>query len=183
MQDDFYTRLESGRIEPITFWKDVVSKWDEMTQDQFYIGLIGMIAKEEREGRYYSPMHHYATHLANVISQQSNIQKQMEKEQQTQSSKADESQLPNELATPDAMIIWDKAKEAGWINDDYSFNGTKYQMAYAAEIMGEALGLKYKWKPFISLWKHKTFAQTRRESKERIGKVERYKEIEEVFSL
>lgn len=183
MYDDFYTALENGRIEPITFWNDKVSKWDEMTQTQFYIGLIGKIAKEEREGRYNSPMHRYAYQLANVISQQSNIQSQMQREQQSLTTDADEPQLPDELVTPNAMQIWDKAKRAGWINDDYTFKGTKYQMAYAAEIMGQTLGLKYKWKPFISLWKHKTFAQTRRESKERFGYVDRAKEIEDAFSL
>lgn len=125
MQDDFYTRLESGRIEPIMFWKDVVSKWDEMTQDQFYIGLIGMIAKEEREGRYYSPMHHYATHLANVISQQSNIQKQMEKEQQTHSTDADKRELPEILRRSDIRKEFDKAIQIGLLTDYYTLKASK----------------------------------------------------------
>lgn len=93
------------------------------------------------------------------------------------------SKLPPELDTPTAHIIWSKAKHNGWINEDYSFNGTKYQMAYAAECMADELKLKYKWKPFEILWNRKHLAQTRRESKERFGKVERDKEIEASFSL
>lgn len=91
--------------------------------------------------------------------------------------------LPPELNTPKAHLIWSKAKHNGWINEDYSFNGTKYQMAYAAECMANALKLKPKWKPFEILWDYKYFPQTRRESKERFGKVERDKEIEASFSL
>lgn len=91
--------------------------------------------------------------------------------------------LPPELNTPQAHIIWSKAKHNGWVNEDYSFNGTKYQMAYAAECMANELKLKPKWKPFELLWGYKYFPQTRRESKERFGKVEQDKEIEASFSL
>lgn len=91
--------------------------------------------------------------------------------------------LPPELDTQQAHLIWSKAKHNGWINDDYSFNGTKYQMAYAAEIMAEALKLKkVKWKPFEMLWKKKNLRQTRNESIDRFGKVDREKEIEKSFS-
>lgn len=183
MYDDFYSALEQGRIEPITLWKDKVSKWTWMEQKQLEIKLIGIYVKEEREGRYGSNLHRYAMNLAKYISQQSNNQRTMEDDQQESSKDADEPQMPVELATPQAMDIWDNAKKAGWINEDYSFNGTKYQMAYAAEIMGEALNLKHKWKPFELLWNYKYFSQTRNESKNRIGKVDRAKDIELAFSL
>lgn len=93
------------------------------------------------------------------------------------------SKLPPELDTPKAHIIWSKAKHNGWVNEDYSFNGTTYQRALAAECMANALKLKYKWKPFEVLWNCKHLAQTRHESKERFGKVEQDKEIEASFSL
>lgn len=183
MYDDFYSALEKGRIEPITFWKDKVSKWTCMEQINLEIELVAKYAKEEREGRYGSDLYRYAKNLANYISQQINLQRTMEREQQAYTTNANTMILPDELSTPDAMKIWDKAKKAEWVNNDYTFNGTKYQMAYAAEVMGTALNLKYKWKPFETLWNYKYFSQTRRESKERIGKVERDKEIEEAFSL
>lgn len=183
MYDDFYSALEQGRIEPITLWKDKVSKWTQEEQTRLEIELIGKVAKEEREGRYGSDLHRYAMQLANYISQQSNFQRQREQERQTLSTNADKLQMPIELTTPQAMKIWYKAKKAGWINDDYSFNGTKYQMAYAAEIMGDSLMLKPKWRPFELLWGYKYFSQTRNESKNRIGKVDRDKDIESAFSL
>lgn len=92
-------------------------------------------------------------------------------------------ELPAELATENALKYWRKAQAAGWVKDDFSFNGTRYQMAYFAEAMGERLELKNnrKWVPFKELWKFDKFAQTRRESKERFGKVENSKEIDSLF--
>lgn len=89
--------------------------------------------------------------------------------------------LPAELATETAMKYWRKARAADWVNADYSFNGTRPQMAYFAEIMAEKLGLKYKWRPFIKLWKYRYLAQERKRSRDLIGKVEEEKEIERIF--
>ena len=89
--------------------------------------------------------------------------------------------LPDQLNTNEAMKYWERAKQAGFVNKDYSFNGTNYQMAYFAERFGEKLKLKNKWKPFIELWHFKYFPQTRRESTERFGYVERQQEIDQIF--
>lgn len=90
-------------------------------------------------------------------------------------------QLPEELDTPEAREIFDKAIGAGFMNNDYTFNGNKYQMAYFAEKASEHLGLKYKWKPFIELWNYKHFSQTRYETKERYGHVDKQDEIDKIF--
>ena len=90
-------------------------------------------------------------------------------------------ELPPELDTPAAHKYWDRAKQAGFVNDDYSFNGTRYQQAYFAECFGKKLGLRHKWKPFRILWQYDKFAQTRRESREVIGYVERQDEIDQIF--
>lgn len=89
--------------------------------------------------------------------------------------------LPAELATEAAMVYWRNAQAKGWVNADYSFNGTRPQMAYFAEIMAGNLGLKYKWKPFIKLWEYRYLAQDRERSRDLIGKVEEEKEIERIF--
>lgn len=67
------------------------------------------------------------------------------------------------------------------MNTDYSFNGTRYQMAYFAEKASEHLKLKFKWEPFTQLWNYKYFAQSRRESKERFGYVDKQDEIDKIF--
>ena len=89
--------------------------------------------------------------------------------------------LPAELATAAAMVYWKNARDKGWVNADYSFNGTRPQMAYFAEIMAEKLGLKYKWAPFIKLWEYRYLAQERKRSRDLIGKVEEEKEIDRIF--
>lgn len=89
--------------------------------------------------------------------------------------------IPVELDTPEARELFDKAIQAGFMNSVYSFNGTRYQMAYFAEKASEHLKLKSKWKPFTQLWNYKYFAQSRRESKERFGYVDKQDEIDKIF--
>lgn len=93
------------------------------------------------------------------------------------------SKLPPELNTPQAHLIWSKAKHNGWINEDYQFNGTRQQMCYAADIMGESLKLKNKWKPFIELWGYKAMAQTRWRGKEGYEPIPKEKVLEKIFSI
>ena len=89
--------------------------------------------------------------------------------------------IPVELDTPEARELFDKTIQAGFMNSDYSFNGTRYQMAYFAEKASEHLKLKSKWKPFTQLWNYEYFAQSRRESKERFGYVDKQDEIDKIF--
>jgi len=89
--------------------------------------------------------------------------------------------IPEELDTPEAREIFNKAIQAGFMNSDYSFNGTRPQMAYFAEKASEYLKLKYKWKPFIQLWNFKYFPQTRRESIDVYGYVDKQDEIDIIF--
>lgn len=101
--------------------------------------------------------------------------------------------FPKELQTDRAKEIFQKAIELGFMNEDFSFNGTKYQKAYFAEYASNELRLtKYRyrvdgktpyisWKPFETLWGCKGLAQTRRESKERFGYVDKQDEIDLIF--
>ena len=89
--------------------------------------------------------------------------------------------IPVELDTPEARELFDKAIQAGFMNSVYIFNGTRYQMAYFAEKASEHLKLKSKWKPFTQLWNYEYFAQSRRESKERFGYVDKQDEIDKIF--
>lgn len=90
--------------------------------------------------------------------------------------------FPAELDTDEARAIFQKAVYKGFMNEDFSFIGTNYQKAYFAERAAEALNLKYKWKPFETLWNCKHLAQTRRESMERFGYVDKQDEIDSIFS-
>ena len=89
--------------------------------------------------------------------------------------------LYDELDSNEAKHYFSNAILAGFMNEDYQWKGSKYQAALFAEICSEKLGLKHKWKPFEMLWEIKYLAQTRRESKERFGKVDKEYEIEAIF--
>ena len=93
----------------------------------------------------------------------------------------DEIQLPEELNTDEAKELFNKAIKAGFMDNNYKFIGTWYQAAYFAEIAAEKLRLKYKWKYFQILWGYDKLSQTRRESKERFGKVDKQNDIEKIF--
>ena len=63
--------------------------------------------------------------------------------------------LPDELATPEAMIYWQKAMKAGWVDENYQTKLSLTKSALFASHMAIRLGIKDKWKYFEILWKRK----------------------------
>ena len=70
------------------------------------------------------------------------------------SSEASKS-LPEVLATDEAMILWQKAQQAGYVDDHYQPLLSRTQSALLADAMAERLGIKEKWKVFGELWHRK----------------------------
>ena len=64
-------------------------------------------------------------------------------------------ELPDVLATDEAMALWRKAQAAGWIDDIYQPKLSRTQAALLADAMAERLGIKEKWKVFEGLWHRK----------------------------
>ena len=63
--------------------------------------------------------------------------------------------LPDELATDEAMALWRKAQQAGYVNEHYQPQLSRTQAALLADAMAERLGIKEKWKVFEGLWHRK----------------------------
>ena len=61
--------------------------------------------------------------------------------------------LPNELATEAAMELWQKAQEAGYVDEHYQPKLSRTKAALLANAMAERLGIRNKWKVFGTLWK------------------------------
>jgi hypothetical protein len=61
-------------------------------------------------------------------------------------------ELPDELATDEAMALWRKAQQAGYVNKHYQPLLSRTQAALLADAMAERLGIKEKWKVFEALW-------------------------------
>ncbi len=64
-------------------------------------------------------------------------------------------ELPDELATDEAMALWRKAQQAGYVNEYYQPLLSRTQAALLADAMAERLGIKEKWKVFEDLWHRK----------------------------
>ena len=63
--------------------------------------------------------------------------------------------LPDELATDKAMVLWQKAQDAGYVDANYQPLISRTQAALLADAMAERLGIKEKWKVFEGLWNRK----------------------------
>ena len=64
-------------------------------------------------------------------------------------------ELPEVLATDEAMVLWKKAQEAGYVDENYQPLISRTQAALLADAMAERLGIKEKWKVFEGLWNRK----------------------------
>jgi len=67
----------------------------------------------------------------------------------------DERALPEVLSTEAAMVLWQKAQEAGYVDENYQPLISRTQSALLADAMAERLGIREKWKVFEVLWQRK----------------------------
>ena len=63
--------------------------------------------------------------------------------------------LPEALSTEEAMALWEKAQEAGYVDEHYQPKISRTQAALLANAMAERLGIREKWKTFETLWNRK----------------------------
>ena len=63
--------------------------------------------------------------------------------------------LPEVLHTEEAMILWQKAQRAGYVDKHYQPLLSRTQAALLADAMAKRLGIKEKWKVFEALWNRK----------------------------
>ena len=69
--------------------------------------------------------------------------------------KEDTPTLPDSLCTEQAMVLWQKAQQAGYVDKHYQPLVSRTQAALLADAMAERLGIKDKWKVFEGLWNRK----------------------------
>ncbi|MBP5424519.1 MAG: hypothetical protein J6Y33_00395 [Prevotella sp.] len=70
-------------------------------------------------------------------------------------SSEDTKSLPRELATDEAMALWQKVQAAGYVDEDCQPTVSRTQAALLADAMAKRLGIKEKWKVFEGLWNRK----------------------------
>ena len=60
--------------------------------------------------------------------------------------------LPEALSTDAAMLLWQKAQRAGYVDENLQPTISRTQSALLADAMAERLGIRNKWKVFETLW-------------------------------
>ena len=69
--------------------------------------------------------------------------------------KGENSNLPDVLSTDEAMVLWEKVQEAGYVDANYQPLISRSQAALLADAMAVRLGIREKWKVFETLWNRK----------------------------
>ena len=90
-------------------------------------------------------------------------------------------ELPDELATDEAMVLWRKAQQAGYINEHYQPLLSRTQAALLADAMAERLGIKEKWKVFEALWHRKYMRSDYNLALTRKGSLDFQDELKQLF--
>ena len=78
-----------------------------------------------------------------------------QKEKEKEKGKEDTSTLPASLCTEQAMVLWQKAQDAGYVDANYQPLISRTQAALLADAIAKRLGIKEKWKVFEGLWNRK----------------------------
>ena len=73
----------------------------------------------------------------------------------TENTVKEERALPEVLATHEAMMLWRKAQDSGYVDANYQPLISRTQAALLADAIAERLGIKEKWKVFECLWNRK----------------------------
>lgn len=62
--------------------------------------------------------------------------------------------LPDVLATPEAMKLWEVAQEEGWVDERYQPKPSlpRWKKAIIANVMGETLRIRNKWQVIEEFW-------------------------------
>ena len=61
-------------------------------------------------------------------------------------------ELPEVLRSEAAMVLWKKAQDAGYVDDNFQPLISRTQAALLADAMAMRLGIRNKWKVFETFW-------------------------------
>ena len=75
------------------------------------------------------------------------------------SSTSEPPQLPEPLATDEAMVLWRKAQKAGLVDENFQPKISRTKAAMMAHVMATKLGIRNKWKVFETFWHRQNMYQ------------------------
>ena len=96
-------------------------------------------------------------------------------------SKTGHSPLPEALATDEAMLLWQKAQRAGYVDDNFQPTISRTQSALLADEIARRLGIREKWKVFETLWNRKNMYRDYYEALNQKKSLEFQDELKKLF--
>ena len=90
--------------------------------------------------------------------------------------------LPEVLATTEAMALWKKVEKAGYVDADYQPLLSRTQSALLADAMAERLGISEKWKVFEALWNRKNMRGDYTRAMNQLQSLEFQDELKRLFA-
>ena len=148
------------------------------------IGLINHLL----EGLHQADLKNFGSHLQIVyvasggqhVENQINIGKTLPSPPCVEREKGS-SNLPEVLATDEAMTLWKKAQAAGWLDANYQPLISRTQSALLADAIAEKLGIRQKWKTFEMLWNRKYMRSDYNLALTRKGSLDFQDELKQLF--
>ena len=104
---------------------------------------------------YVAPGAQYVNHIDTQIF---GIDKS-QKPKPASSSTNEPPQLPEPLATDEAMVLWEKAQKAEWVDENFQPKISRTKAAMMAHVMATKLGIRNKWKVFETFWRRQNMYQ------------------------
>ena len=104
---------------------------------------------------YVAPGAQYVNHIDTQIFGADKSQKP----KPASSSTNEPPQLPEPLATDEAMVLWRKAQQAGWVDENFQPKISRTKAAMMAHVMATKLGIRNKWKVFETFWHRQNMYQ------------------------
>ena len=89
--------------------------------------------------------------------------------------------LPEILATPEAMRLWEMAQKAGYVDEHFLPICSRPEAAILADVMAERLGIVEKWKVFEAFWKRNNMRSDFSRAASQPRSIEFRKKIEHLF--
>ena len=104
---------------------------------------------------YVAPGAQYVNH----IDTQNFGADKSQKPKPASSSTSEPPQLPEPLATDEAMVLWKKAQKAGLVDENFQPKVSRTKAAMMAHVMATKLGIRNKWKVFETFWHRQNMYQ------------------------
>ena len=121
-------------------------EWLHQSEGQ-HIGSHITLIKVERGAQYFN---HVGSQVFNT--DKSNVSAKDRSSAVKPSELSEPPELPEPLATPEAMALWQKAQQAGYVNEHFQPLLSRTLSAILAFEMAKRLDIRNKWKLFGALW-------------------------------